>query len=333
MDNESKLRLLYIGKMLQDTDEAHPLTNAEMMQILEDKYGMTTHRTTIPSDIDLLIKSGMEIEIIESKPKKYYLNDYARTFNLPELKMLVDAVASSKFITKKKSDELIEKIITLGTPSSRPSLKRNLWSEGRIKQENERIYFNIEAVNQAINEVKKISFQYLKYTIDDLEKQTERRKGAKYIVSPYKLIINDGNYYLLAFDDYSHEMRTYRVDRMKSINRIGEPREGAEAFAAIDMKTYTQRVFSMYGGEKQRVGIRFVSSLLDTAVERFGRTNVNYSRSDDHHFTVFADVEISDQFFGWICGFGTKAQLLSPSTVVNDFTSYLERIQNKYKGE
>lgn len=149
MDNDSKLRLLYIEKMLQETDEAHPLTNADMMQILEEKYGITTHRTTVPSDIDLLIKSGMEIEIIESKPKKYYLNDYARTFTLPELKMLVDAVASFKFITKKKSDELIAKIITLGTPSSVPSLKRNLWPEGRIKQENERIYFNIEAVNQA----------------------------------------------------------------------------------------------------------------------------------------------------------------------------------------
>ena len=126
MDNDSNLRLLYIGKMLQNTDEAHPLTNADMMQILEEKYGITTHRTTVPADIDLLIKSGMEIEIIESKPKKYYLNDYARTFTLPELKMLVDAVASFKFITKKKSDELIEKIITLGTPSSVPSLKRNL---------------------------------------------------------------------------------------------------------------------------------------------------------------------------------------------------------------
>ena len=116
MDNDSKLRLLYIEKMLNDTDEEHPLTNAEIMQILEEKYGITTHRTTIPSDIDLLIKSGMEIEIIESKPKKYYLNDYARTFTLPELKILVDSVASFKFITKNKSDELKEKIVTLCTP-------------------------------------------------------------------------------------------------------------------------------------------------------------------------------------------------------------------------
>ena len=157
MDNDSKLRLLYIEKMLRDTDEAHPLTNAEMMQILADQYGISTHRTTVPADIDILIKSGLEIEIIESKPKKYYLNDYARTFSLPELKVLVDAVASAKFITKKKSDELIEKIVTLGTPSDAPSLKRNLWSEGRIRQEeNERIYVVIDVVNQAINESKKI---------------------------------------------------------------------------------------------------------------------------------------------------------------------------------
>ena len=212
MDNDSKLRLLYIEKMLQDTDEAHPLTNAEMMQNLEEKYGITTHCTTIPSDIELLIKSGIEIEVIESKPKKYYLNDYARTFSLPELKILVDAVASFKFITKKKSDELIEKIVTLATPSNVPSLKRNLWSEGRIKQENERIYFIIEAVNQAINDGKKISFWCFQY--DARKEQKLKHGGEVYKFSPYALVWNGDYYIIVGFSEKHNSIGNFRIDRI-----------------------------------------------------------------------------------------------------------------------
>lgn len=247
MDNDSKLRLLYIGKMLQNTDEAHPLTNAEMMQILEDKYGMTTHRTTIPSDIDLLIKSGMEIEVIESKPKKYYLNDYARTFSLPELKMLVDAVASFKFITKKKSDELIEKIITLGTPSRVPSLKRNLWPEGRIKQENERIYFNIEAVNQAINEKKKIAFQYFQY--DVRKEQKLKHNGESYKFSPYALIWNGDYYYMVGLSEKHDGIGTFRIDRLAKTPQILDE-DAIPMPENFDIAEFTNGMLRMYNSER-----------------------------------------------------------------------------------
>ena len=163
-----------------------------------------------------------------------------------------------------------------------------------------------------------------------MSKQVERRHGARYTLSPFRLLINDGNYYLLAFDDYSQEMRTYRVDRMKDICFTGEPRDGEEVFKQIDLKTYTKRVFSMYGGEQRLVEIRFINPLLDAVVDRFGTKDVQYAKVDDTHFSVTAKVEISDQFFGWILGFGSKAKLLYPDDVIVRFTTYLDGIRGIY---
>ena len=144
------------------------------------------------------------------------------------------------------------------------------------------------------------------------------------------MLINDGNYYLLAFDDYAQEMRTYRVDRMKDIRFTGEPRDGEEVFKQIDLKTYTKRVFSMYGGEQRLVEIRFINPLLDAVVDRFGTKDVQYARVDDTHFSVTAKVEISDQFFGWILGFGKKAKLLYPDDVIVQFRGYMDKIREMY---
>ena len=210
----------------------------------------------------------------------------------------------------------------------------------RVKTSNQAVLNNISTINDAMSrrldgephEPEKISFHYLKYSINDVGQQVERRRGRKYIVSPYKLLINDGNYYLLAFDDEKKDMRTYRVDRMKNVRFTGEPREGAEAFAAIDLKTYTKRVFSMFGGKQERVVIRFINPLLDAVVDRFGndKSGVWYETLDDTHFTMTTQVEISDQFFGWICGFGTKAVIQSPASVVEQYKEYLQKILSKY---
>ena len=163
-----------------------------------------------------------------------------------------------------------------------------------------------------------------------MKKQVERRQGEKYKVSPYALLLNDGYYYLLAFDDKSQKMRTYRVDRMKDVQATGEPREGKEAFSAVDMKTYTQRVFSMFGGDKERVTIRFINPLLDVVIDRFGTNGVHYLKADDTHFTVSVQVEISEQFFAWVCGFGKKAKITAPSKVVEEFKDYLDKIRILY---
>ena len=152
----------------------------------------------------------------------------------------------------------------------------------------------------------------------------------RYIVSPYKLLINDGNYYLLAFDDESQDMRTYRVDRMKDVRPMGEPRDGKEAFGAIDLKDYTKRTFSMFGGKPERVEMRFINPLLDAVIDRFGTSGVRYFMEDERHFTVTADVEISDQFFGWLLGFGKRVKLIGPQAVVDQFAAYLDKIREMY---
>ena len=154
--------------------------------------------------------------------------------------------------------------------------------------------------------------------------------GSRYTVSPFQLLINDGNYYLLAFDDNSQQIRTYRVDRMKDIRFTEKPRDGEDEFKQIDLKTYTKRVFSMYGGEQRLVEIRFVNHLLDAVVDRFGTKDAQYSRVDDTHFSVTAKVEISDQFFGWILGFGNKTKLMYPETVIEQLKGYIDNIREMY---
>ena len=320
MDNDSKLRLLYIEKMLNDTDEEHPLTNAEIMQILEEKYGITTHRTTIPSDIDLLIKSGMEIEIIESKPKKYYLNDYARTFTLPELKMLVDSVASFKFITKNKSDELIEKIVTLGTPSSVPSLKRNLWSEGRIKQENERIYFNIEAINQAINEGKKIAFQYFQYDVK--KKQKLKHDGALYKFSPYALVWNGDYYYMVGYSEKHDGIGNFRIDRIAKTPQILDD-DAVPMPQDFDIAEYTNGMLRMYNSERCDVELICDNSVMDAIIDKFGTGAKTYA-FDMTSFKLEANVAINHVFFSWIFGFGGKVKIKSPIEVKQQYADMVK---------
>lgn len=320
MDNDSKLRLLYIEKMLNDTDEEHPLTNAEIMQILEEKYGITTHRTTIPSDIDLLIKSGMEIEIIESKPKKYYLNDYARTFTLPELKILVDSVASFKFITKNKSDELIEKIVTLGTPSSVPSLKRNLWSEGRIKQENERIYFNIEAINQAINEGKKIAFQYFQYDVK--KKQKLKHDGALYKFSPYALVWNGDYYYMVGYSEKHDGIGNFRIDRIAKTPQILDD-NAVPMPQDFDIAEYTNGMLRMYNSERCDVELICDNSVMDAIIDKFGTGAKTYA-FDMTSFKLEANVAINHVFFSWIFGFGGKVKIKSPIEVKQQYADMVK---------
>ena len=320
MDNDSKLRLLYIEKMLNDTDEEHPLTNAEIMQILEEKYGITTHRTTIPSDIDLLIKSGMEIEIIESKPKKYYLNDYARTFTLPELKILVDSVASFKFITKNKSDELIEKIVTLGTPSSVPSLKRNLWSEGRIKQENERIYFNIEAINQAINEGKKIAFQYFQYDVK--KKQKLKHDGALYKFSPYALVWNGDYYYMVGYSEKHDGIGTFRIDRIAKTPQILDD-DAVPMPQDFDIAEYTNGMLRMYNSERCDVELICDNSVMDAIIDKFG-TNAKTYAYDMTSFKLEVNVAVNHVFLSWVFGFGGKVRIKSPIEVKQQYADMVK---------
>ena len=168
------------------------------------------------------------------------------------------------------------------------------------------------------------------YSIKDMHQQVERRHGGDYIVSPFALVINDGNYYLLAYDEKKKDMRTYRLDRMKEVGLTGIPRAGEDVFAKLDMNTYCQRRFGMHSGTQRVVTIRFIPPLLDTAVERFGTKDAMYYKPDDRHYAVRANVQISDQFFGWLLGFGKRMKIIDPPEVVEQFKSYLDKVRGMY---
>ena len=197
---------------------------------------------------------------------------------------------------------------------------------------------NISTINSAMRKgtkdaphvQHKICFKYLKYNINDVNQQTERRQGKKYIVSPFKLLINDGNYYLLAFSDEHQEMRIYRLDRMKDVEELTEQRDGEHEFLLMDLDTFTRRTFGMFGGERRGITLRFINKLLDTVIDRFGTKGIRYRKIDENHFEIDTDVEISAQFFGWLLGFGKQVKIMGPEPVIKEFQEYLDKIREMY---
>ena len=229
--------------------------------------------------------------------------------------MLVDAVASFKFITKKKSDELIEKIVTLGTPTSVPSLKRNLWPEGRIRQENERIYFNIEAVNQAINEGKKISFQYFQY--DVRKEQKLKHDGAPYKFSPYSLVWNGDYYYMVGFSEKHNGIGNFRIDRIaKTPNILDE--EAVPMPEDFDIAEYTNGMLRMYNSERCDVELICDNGVMDAIIDKFGTEAKTYAY-DMSSFKLEVNVAVNHVFFGWVFGFGGKVRIKSPENVKEQY--------------
>ena len=344
--------------LLRSTDENHVATAMDIVAYLEE-CAISAERRSIYRDIEEINRVALMLDedctideaaemlehdetddlklvVYDKRQKGFYVRQ--RKFDLNDIRLLAECVYSAKFISQGQADRLAEVVCEFVSEHQAEKIRHNAFLTDRVKTNNRQVLSNIAAINEAMSRKidgrphtpEKISFQYLKYTITDMSKQVERRHGAKYIVSPFRLLINDGNYYLLAFDDRSKAMRTYRVDRMKNVSLSGEPRAGEEAFQKIDLKTYTQRVFSMYGGEEKLVQIRFINPLLDAVVDRFGTKDVQYSRVDDSHFCVSAKVEISDQFFGWLLGFGKKAKLIYPEEVLNSFRGFMDKIRAMY---
>lgn len=354
--------------LLKNTDEDHVASAYDIIDFLE-QCGVAAERRSIYRDIEDINKvmwlmenkqddeDGIDIDAAEealvsdendaektivyqkhAKDKGFYVRQ--RRYDPNDIRLLAECVYSAKFLSQGQADRLANVVCEFVSKYQAEKIRHDAFLTDRVKTSNKAVLNNISTINDAMSrrldggphDPEKISFQYLKYSISDMGQQVERRKGQKYTVSPYKLLINDGNYYLLAFDDYAQDMRTYRVDRMKNVHFTGEPREGAEAFAAIDLKSYTKRVFSMFGGKQERVVIRFINPLLDAVVDRFGndRGSVWYEKLDDTHFTVTTQVEVSDQFFGWVLGFGKKAKILEPPAVVDQFAAYLDKVREMY---
>ncbi len=321
-----KMRLLYLMQYLnENTDEAHPATVAEMITHLAN-LGISAERKTIYDDMESLRVFGMDILQVKSKSTGYYVGE--RAFQLPELKLLVDSVQSSKFITQKKTLSLISKIESLASRHDAKLLQRQVFVRGRVKSMNESVYYNVDEISSAITRDRQITFRYFEYTIS--KERRFRKDGALYCVSPYALTWDDENYYMLAWDDTAGALKHYRVDKMCEISLTEEARLGGETFAKVDMSDYSKKVFGMFTGKEERVQIKFKKHLAGAVLDRFGKEIVLMPMGDEH-FTVFLDVVISPQFYGWLFGFGAEAEVLSPASVRDEMLARLRDTADLYR--
>lgn len=251
----------------------------------------------------------------------------SRNFELPELKLLVDSVQSSKFITHKKTATLIKKIETLASIHEAQLLNRQIFVRNRVKTMSESIYYNVDAIHNGISHNRKIQFKYFEYTVD--KERRYRKDGAYYVVSPFAMTWDDENYYLVAYDSEVAIIKHYRVDKMTDISTTEEERDGLEAYQALDMAVYARKVFGMFSGDEQKVQLRFENHLVGAVLDRLGRDVFIVSDGDDH-FTVSTDVVVSPQFFAWVSGFGSAAKIIAPEDVVEKMRQHIHSVAALY---
>lgn len=322
-----KLKPLYImNYLLQNSDEDHPVTMKQIVEYL-DAQGISAERKSVYDDLEALRVFGLDIVHVEAgRFQGYFVAQ--RSFELPELKLLVDSVQSSKFITHKKTATLIRKIEKLASIHEAQLLQRQVYVKNRIKTMNESIYFNVDEIHNGISQNKKIQFKYFEYTIE--KTRHFRKDGAFYVVSPYALTWDDENYYMVAYDSEAGIIKHYRVDKMTEISVIEQARDGKEAFESLDMAMYARKVFGMFSGEEERVKLRFENHLVGTVLDRLGR-EVMIIRDGDTHFTVSADIVVSPQFFAWVTGFGTSAEIIGPDKVVAEMAAHIRSVAKLYE--
>lgn len=316
-----KLKILILMQyLLTNTDDAHTVSMQEMIEELT-RQEIKAERKSIYDDLDTLRRFGLDVEYQKSPTDGYYIA--SRQFQLPELKLLVDAVQSSKFITRKKSSELITKLETLASRYEAQALRRQVYVTHRIKAMNESIYYNVDALHNAISAGSQITFRYFDWNREG--RRQYRHEGGEYHISPWALLWDDENYYLVGYDATHRERRHYRVDKMESIAETGEPRQGRELFQQFDPAEYSRKVFGMYGGEPQKVCLRFANHMANIVFDRFGR-EYSLFPVDSAHFEINVEVVPSPQFFAWLVGLGTEVQIISPPQIKAAFHAHLSSI-------
>lgn len=324
--NNQKLKLLYIIEFLRrQSDENHSVTTKEIISYLEER-NVRAERKSIYDDIAVLQDFGLDILKVEEYGGGYYLA--SREFELPELKLLVDAVQSSRFITHKKSRELIGKLEQLLSVYEAKSLNRQVVVTNRNKTINENIYYNVDMIYNGIAENVKIRFQYFEWTID--KEMKLRRDGGYYEVSPFILTWDDENYYLIAYDEEAEMIKHFRVDKMLKPMLTREARIGGERFENFDIASYSNRTFGMFAGTESTVILRGENAMIGVVIDRFGQ-EVSVRRDGDGYFRARLHVAVSPQFFGWVSGLGTKVQIIEPQEVRQAFHDYLQDIFRTYE--
>lgn len=318
-----KIKILYILDYLQkNSHQDHPVRASELMEMLE-RHNILCDRKTIYSDISVLQDFGIDILRVTGRNGGYYIA--SRNFQLPELKLLIDAVQSSRFLTEKKSRELIEKLCAQCNEQDARLVRRDVYVSGRVKSMNETIYYNVDAIQEAIAQNRQIGFRYFDWGIDG--KRVYRQKS--YTASPYGLCQDNENCYLLALSP-RHGITSYRVDRMSDITLTGEKRVPCPELTGKKLTDYANRLFGMYSGDTVAVKLRFHRDLSNVVIDRFGKDTMLIPDGDDH-FVFTVQVAVSPLFLSWVIGFGSKAQILYPQSVIDECRALCKEVLGQYE--
>ena len=321
-----KFKLYYLKKiMTAKTDENHAITMPQILSELE-KYEVTAERKSIYTDLEDLEVLGIDIGK-EQEGKYTYYRVIGRLFELPELKLLVDAIQSSKFITARKSNDLIRKLETFCSEYEAKQLQRQVYVQNRIKTMNESIYYSVDAIHSAIAENKQIMFRYFNWNI---KKEPElRHNGEFYCISPWALSWDDENYYLVGYDSIDEKIKHYRVDKMLNISMTDKKRDGKELFDKFDTADYARKNFAMFGGEEEDVTVWLENSMCGIFIDRFGK-DISFIPVDKDHSTVRLKVAMSAHFLGWVFALGPKVKITGPQSVLKKVREELERLNSQY---
>lgn len=321
-----KLKLYYLAKiMVNNTDDEHAMTLQDIKNALE-QYEITADRKSLYDDFNVLRDMGIDI-LGEQRGRSYYYHVGKKKFELAELKLLVDAIQSSKFITVKKSHELIRKLESFASRYEASKLQRQVVVTGRIKTMNECIYYNVDAIHSAIANNRMIQFQYFQW--NTRKKMEMRHNGQFYKISPWALTWDDENYYLVGYDAQAEKIKHYRVDKMRKLSIMEEKREGRERFKQFNLASYAKKNFGMFGGEEVNVRMQFSNDLVGVVIDRFGK-DIIISPADEEHFIVNVNVAISSQFFGWVFALGTGVKILAPENVVERMKQEIDALHDFY---
>ncbi len=314
-ENYRKIKLLKLWEMLRlDTDEQHPITTNQICARL-DAMGIVCDRRTLSKDIALLNEQGYEImDVAVGHEKGYYVED--RSFSIPELKILMDAVQAASFITEKKTAQLVEKLADLGGSHRAEILKSNIVNFKTTKHSNEHIFYNVDALEQAISRQKKILFRY--FDLNEYGAKVYRREGHRYVVEPIALVFNEDNYYMLCYSSRHNKISTYRVDRMDAVTVLEDRITDTAVALKEEVFGYTEQVFKMYAGEAIDLVLEFSDNLIGVVFDKFGE-NTKMMRCGEHKCIATVKVQISPVFWGWLFQFAGEMKILSPEDVADAY--------------
>ena len=350
-DHKMKPFLVY-QYLMRETDEKHCVKAKDIIEFLSENFGISAERRSIYHDIQEINKAILAFEeeitleeaeerifddeeekIIRYKPNKgFYVAK--RKYEEEDIRLIAECVQAAKFVDEKRADILLSDVIYKWVSEHQAeSMRYNVFVKDRVKTINKKVYYNIITINEAINRPRRfrIKFHYLKHDFDNMNILRARKDAFEYTVIPYALIIDNGNYYLLGIDEDKKQTRTYRIDRMSDVKPENEYIGSFEEYENVDIKQYTQGHFGMFEGEKCRLTMSFTMRMLDTVIDRFGTYDAVYQKSGKGFFTMTATVYVSNQFFGWVCGFGKQAKILAPYSVKQKFADYIAEIYEANK--